>query len=65
MMAKPTIWQQQPAVAAPPARPEMPIMAQMAAELMGRVSRMPTTTETTMPMKKGCSSVARLMKSPR
>ena len=43
----------------------MPIMAQMAAELIGSVSKMPTATETTMPIKNGCSSVAVLMNAPR
>ena len=62
--AKPIIWAQQPATAAPPARPVSPRAAQMAAEDMGSVSAMPTSTETTMPIRKGCSSVAHLMRSP-
>ena len=64
MTAKPTIWAQQPATAAPPARPTRPKEAQMAAEEMGRVRAMPTSTDTTMPMKKGCSSVAHMMAWP-
>ena len=51
--AKPIIWAQQPATAAPPARPVSPNAAQMAALLIGRVSATPTSTETRMPMKKG------------
>ena len=62
MTAKPTICAQQPAVAAPPARPVMPIIAQIAAELIGSVRMMPTTTETRMPIRKGCISVAQLTK---
>ena len=60
MTANPTIWAQQPATAAPPARPVSPRLAQMAAEEIGSVS----ATDTRMPMKKGCSSVAHLMASP-
>ena len=63
-MAKPTIWVQQPATAAPPARPVRPRAAQMAALEMGRVRATPTITETRMPMKKGCSSVAHMMMLP-
>ena len=51
--AKPTIWAQQPATAAPPARPVRLRAAQMAAEEMGRVRATPMTTLTKMPMKKG------------
>ena len=36
----------------------------MAAEEMGSVSATPMTTETMMPMKKGCSSVAHMMACP-
>ena len=64
MTAKPTIWAQQPATAAPPARPVRPRAAQMAAEEMGSVSATPTMTDTRMPMKKGCSSVAHMMSCP-
>ena len=39
-------------------------MAQMAAEEIGRVSAMPTRTETRMPIQKGWSSVASLIRSP-
>ena len=53
MTAKPIIWAQQPATAAPPASPVRPSAAQIAALLMGSVSATPTNTETKMPMKKG------------
>ena len=36
----------------------------MAADEMGSVSAMPMTTDTMTPMKKGCSSVAHMMKPP-
>ena len=62
--AKPTIWAQQPATAAPPARPTKPKEAQMAAEEMGSVSAMPMVTETSTPIKKGWRSVAHMMKLP-
>lgn len=62
--AKPTIWAQQPATAAPPARPVRERAAQMAAEEMGSVRAMPMTTLTTMPMTKGCCSVAHMMTAP-
>ena len=65
MTAKPTIWAQHPAVAAPPARPVSPSVKQMAAELMGSVSTMPTSTETRMPIQKGSSSVARMISAPK
>ena len=64
MTAKPTIWAQQPASAAPPASPVSPSAAQMAADEMGSVSAMPMTTDTMTPMKKGCSSVAHMMNPP-
>ena len=64
MTAKPTIWAQQPAVAAPPARPSRDSMIQMAALLMGRVRAMPMRADTRIPMKKGCISVAVLTISP-
>ena len=51
--AKPTICAQQPATAAPPARPVRPSAAQMAAEEMGKVSATPTMTDTAMPIRKG------------
>ena len=62
--AKPTIWAQQPATAAPPANPVSPSAAQMAAEEMGSVSATPMMTDTRIPMKKGCSSVAHMMACP-
>ena len=58
MTAKPIIWAQQPAVAAPPARPVRLRVKQMAAELMGRVRTIPTSTETRIPIQKGWSWVA-------
>ena len=51
--AKPTICAQQPATAAPPARPVRPKAAQIAAEEIGRVKAIPTTTETRIPIQKG------------
>ena len=62
--AKPTICAQQPATAAPPARPVNPRAAQMAAEEIGSVSAIPTMTETRMPIQNGCSSVASMIRSP-
>ena len=53
MTAKPTIWAQQPATAAPPARPVRLRAAQMAAEEMGSVRATPMTTDTRMPIQKG------------
>ena len=46
--AKPIIWLQQPATAAPPARPVKPKAAQIAALEIGRVKAIPTRTETMM-----------------
>ena len=43
----------QPAVAAPAASPERPSITHSAAEEIGRVSTMPTTTAITMPMTSG------------
>ena len=51
---------QQPATAAPPASPVSEKAAQMAAEEMGSVSTMPTTTLTSTPIRKGRSSVAHM-----
>ena len=62
--AKPTIWAQQPATAAPPARPVRLSAAQIAALEMGKVSAMPTSTETRMPISRGCSSVAHMITLP-
>ncbi len=62
--AKPTMLAQQPATAAPPARPVRPNAAQMAAEEMGRVSAIPIKTETMIPIKNGCRSVAHMMTLP-
>ena len=63
--AKPTICAQQPATAAPPARPVRPSTEQMAADEMGRVSATPTSTETAIPIQKGCSLVARSITRPK
>ena len=62
--AKPTIWAQHPATAAPPASPVRPKAAQIAAEEIGRVSAIPTITDTSMPMMKGCCPVAHMMRFP-
>ena len=58
MTAKPTICAQHPATAAPPAIPVIPIIAQIAAELTGRVRTIPTTTEIIIPIRKGSIVVA-------
>ena len=47
--AKPTIWAQQPARAAPPARPVSPRAAHIAAELIGRVSAIRGDDTTALP----------------
>ena len=62
--AKPTICAQQPATAAPPARPVRASTEQIAAEDIGRVRAIPTSTDTTMPIRKGCSLVALSMRMP-
>ncbi len=49
--ANPTICAQQPAVAAPPARPSRLNMMQIAALLIGSVRAMPIRAETRIPMK--------------
>ena len=64
MTANPTIWAQHPATAAPPASPVSPRAAHMAALLMGRVSTIPTITDTRTPMKKGWRSVAHIIAPP-
>ena len=64
MMAKPTMFAQQPATAAPPASPTRLKLWQMAAEEIGSVRAMPTDAETIMPIQKGWSTVARLMSEP-
>ena len=51
-------------MAAPPAKPVKPSMVHRAALEMGRVSTIPTITETRMPIKKGCISVARITRAP-
>ena len=56
---------QQPATAAPPASPVRPSTEQMAADEMGRVRAMPTSTDTRMPIKKGCSWVVRMISWPK
>ena len=62
--AKPTICAQHPATAAPPASPVRESAAQIAALEMGSVRAMPTTTDTRIPIRNGCSSVAHIMKMP-
>ena len=62
--AKPTMFAQQPATAAPPASPVSESAAQMAADEIGSVSAMPTMTDTRMPMTNGCCSVAHMMSVP-
>ena len=53
MTAKPTICAQHPATAAPPASPVSPRAAQIAAEEIGRVSAIPTKTDTKIPIRNG------------
>ena len=62
--AKPTICAQHPATAAPPARPVSPNAAHMAADDIGRVSAIPTNTDTAIPIRKGCKLVASIISSP-
>ena len=62
--AKPTICAQQPATAAPPASPVSESAAQIAALLIGSVSAIPTITDTIIPMKNGCNSVAHMIAVP-
>ena len=62
--AKPTICAQHPATAAPPASPVSPRAAQIAAEEIGSVSAIPTNTETRIPIKNGCRSVAHIIILP-
>ena len=62
--AKPTICAQHPATAAPPARPVRPSAAQIAADEIGSVSAMPTSTDTAIPIRNGCRSVAHITSSP-
>ena len=62
--AKPTMLAQHPATAAPPASPVSPKAAQIAALLIGSVSAIPTITETKIPIKNGCNSVAHIMAFP-
>ena len=64
MTAKPTICAQQPATAAPPARPVSPSTEQIAAEEIGSVSATPTSTDTAMPIQNGWSFVAWSMTRP-
>ena len=64
MTAKPIICAQQPATAAPPARPVKPSAAQMAALEIGSVNATPTMTETRMPMRNGCWVVAHMIRLP-
>ena len=63
--ANPTICAQQPAVAAPPARPSRLNMMQIAALLIGSVRAMPIRAETRIPMKSGCITVAVFTRFPK
>ena len=51
-------------MAAPAAKPLMPIEIHNAAELIGSVKKQPTMTDTSTPITKGLSIVARLITSP-
>ena len=77
--AKPTMWQEQPTTAAPPARSIALIASgveagllstgdateiHIAADEVGIVSRIPITTEITTPIIKGAASVARAISAP-
>ena len=64
MTAKPTIWAQQPATAAPPASPVRPKAAHIAADEIGSVNAIPMSTETRMPIKNGCKFVAHMIALP-
>ena len=65
--ANPTMLAQHPATGgAPPPGPSAPARTQMAAEEMGtRQGRCPTSTDTSIPIQKGCSSVVRMMSWPK
>ena len=63
--ANPIIWEQQPAVAAPPARPSSASIIQIAALLIGSVKAIPMRPDTRIPMKKGCISVAVFTRFPK
>ena len=63
--ANPTICAQHPAVAAPAAIPDRPMAMHKAALLIGRVSAMPTDTDTIIPMRNGRNSVAFSMNFPK
>ena len=62
--ANPIIWEQQPAVAAPPARPSSASIIQIAALLIGSVKAIPMRPDTRIPMIKGCISVAVFTRFP-
>ena len=62
--ANPTICAQHPATAAPPASPVRLSAAQIAALLIGSVRAIPTMTDTRIPMKNGCNSVAHMIRFP-
>ena len=65
MTAKPIICAQQPAVAAPAAKPDSPSIMQSAALEIGAVRASPTITEITIPNANGCHSVAVIITLPR
>lgn len=62
--AKPIIWQQQPIVAAPAARPERLMVIQRAADEIGSVKTIPTITDTIIPMINGFCLVASIIIIP-
>ena len=62
--ANPTMWAQQPAVAAPPANPDSPSIIQRAALLIGKVNTIPTTTEIKIPINNGLKVVAYMINAP-
>ena len=62
--ANPTICAEQPTVEAPAANPLNPIIIHKAALLIGSVNAIPTTTDTIIPIAKGCNSVAYITKAP-
>ena len=64
MTAKPTIWAQQPTVAAPAAKPLSDRAIATAALETGSVSKIPMMTDTKIPIKNGCKSTAHIINAP-
>ena len=62
--AKPIIWAQHPAKAAPAAKPLSPNITPIAALDIGAVKAIPIKTATTIDMKNGCMFTPWLIKSP-